>query len=279
MSAAASPSLPPLPHSPPLLAPFLFHSIPLPSSPSFQHSHSLRSLLPAPSSPAPSLRSLLPPSLPPPPSIPLPPSLTFPPALSLPAHSLLLPPSLTPSLPFLSEDSLPLSPSPLPPSCSLPHSSFQKTSERTRHKILKKPPPAFLPYPSPHVQKMCERMRHKILKYTQHLRHRYLFLSFNIIKVSAPPLFWTFCAPGLVNQLGTSFFFPICFLDDSSPHLASRLDVHGDNIAFNAHQCPPMPTNAHPMPIKIALQCPSNALNDLIPYRSCFVRGSSHRAQ
>jgi hypothetical protein len=121
---------------------------------------------------------------------------------------------------------------------------------------------------------MCERTRHQILKYTQHIRHRYLFLSFNIIKGSAPPLFLPFCAPGLVNQLGASFFFPICFLNDSSPHLASRLDVHEDNIAFNAHQCPPMPTNAHPMPIKIALQCPSNALNDVIPYRNCFVRGA-----
>ena len=116
-------------------------------------------------------------------------------------------------------------------------------------------------------------MRHQILKYTQHLRHRYLFLSFNIIKGSAPPLFWLFCAPGLVNQLGTSFFFPICFLDDSRPHLDSRFDVHGDNIAFNAHQCPPMPTNAHPMPTKIALQCPSNALNNVIPYRTYFVQG------
>ena len=92
------------------------------------------------------------------------------------------------------------------------------------------------------------------------------------------PFFGPFCAPGLVNQLGTSFVFAICFLNDSSPHLPSHLDVHGDNIAFNAHQCPPMPTNAHPMPIKIALQCPSNALNDVIPYRSCFVRGSSHCA-
>ena len=120
---------------------------------------------------------------------------------------------------------------------------------------------------------MCECACHTILNYTQHIRHRYLFLSFNNIKVFAPPFFWPFCAPGLVDQLGASFFFPICFLNDSRPHLDSRFDVHGDNIAFNAHQCPPMPTNAHPMPIKTALQCPSNALNNVIPYRSYFVQG------
>ena len=34
-----------------------------------------------------------------------------------------------------------------------------------------------------------------------------------------------------------------------------------------------MPTNAHPMPIEIALQCPSNALNNVIPYRTYFVQG------